>query len=560
MYEKTTSTLPIGREEILEARRVLAKYRQGKATLEGRLLENERWYRLRHWDSMRREGANQVEPVSAWLFNCIANKHADAMDNIPAPAILPRREADTTEAARLSAILPVILDQCDFEEVYHKVTYDKLKSGTGVYGVFWNKDQAGGGDVTIRRVDLLNLFWEPGVEDLQQSRNLFHVELFDPETLREYYPEIESAPTRENFLPAREEDPAAGEKAAVVDWYYKRRIGGRTVLHYAKFCGEALLFSTENDPEHYPNGLYAHGNYPFVFDPLFGMEASPCGFGYIDLGKSAQEYIDRGNKAVMENLLQNTRPRYFIRTDGAVNEAEFADMQKDFIHVEGSLGQDSVLPVMGKPLSDIYVTVLNQKVDELKETTGTRDISTGGTSSGVTAASAIAAMQEAGSKLSRDHNRGSYRAFRRVVLMVIELLREFYVTSRTFRVEDELGRRFVLYNNKQIAPKGGRPGPLFDLEVTARKQSAYSRLSQNELALQFYNAGFFNPAMAAQALLCLDMMDFDRKETVKGKIARQATLFRQAPVGGKKLQAISQAEPRNIREARTRVAEASAPR
>ena len=183
------------------------------------------------------------------------------------------------------------------------------------------------------------------------------------------------------------------EKSAVVDWYYKKSVGGRTVLHYCKFVGDTVLFATENDPLYAENGWYDHGLYPFVFDPLFSVEGTPCGFGYIDVGKSAQEYIDRGNQAILENMLWGARPRHFIRTDGAVNEEEYADMTKDFIHVDGNLGQDSILPVQGKSLNDIYVTVINNKIDELMETTGNRDISTGGTVSGVTAASAIAAMQ-----------------------------------------------------------------------------------------------------------------------------------------------------------------------
>jgi hypothetical protein len=277
--------------------------------------------------------------------------------------------------------------------------------------------------------------------------------------------------------------------------------------------------------------------YPFVFDPLFSMEGTPCGFGYIDIGKSAQEYIDRGNQAIMQSMLVNARPRHFIRTDGAVSEEEYADMTRDFIHVQGNLGQDSIMPVQTKPLSAVYLTVLANKVDELKEVTGNRDISTGGTTSGVTAASAIAAMQEAGSKLSRDNIKASYRAFRKVVLLVIELIRQFYDVPRCFRIMGEQGAaQFVQYSNEGIRPQYqgmdfgqdmGYRQPLFDIEITAQKQSPYSKLSQNELALQFFGAGFFNPQMADQALLCLDMMDFDRKEFVAQQIAQNGTMYQQ---------------------------------
>ena len=212
-------------------------------------------------------------------------------------------------------------------------------------------------------------------------------------------------------------------------------------------------------------------------------------------------------------------------------------MTRDFVHVDGNLGQDSILPIQGKPLSSIYVEVIHDKIDELKEVTGNRDISTGGTSSGVTAASAIAAMQEAGSKLSRDNNKTTYRAFRQVCLMVIELIRQFYDLPRCFRVMGENGAaRYVQYSNAGIRPQPqgiemgvdmGYRLPLFDIEITAQKQSPYSKMSQNELALQFYSAGFFNPQMADQALACLDMMDFDRKQFIMQKIAQNGGMYQQ---------------------------------
>jgi hypothetical protein len=326
------------------------------------------------------------------------------------------------------------------------------------------------------------------------------------------------------------------EKSAVVDWYYHKNLNGRKVLHYCKYCNGVVLFSTENEPEMYPNGWYDHGKYPFVFDPLFRTEGTPCGFGYIDVGKDAQGYIDRLNQAILENALSGAKPRYFVRSDGAVNEEEFAAVDNPFVHTNGNLGQDSIMPIDTKPLGGAYLQVLQNKIDELKETTGNRDISTGGTTSGVTAASAIAAMQEAGSKLSRDSNRAAYRAFRELVLLVIELIRQFYDMPRRFRILGENGvAEYIEYTNAGMKPvpqmlagtDNGYRVPLFDVEITAEKKSPYSRMSQNELALQLYGAGFFNPQMADQALACLDMMDFSGKETVMQKVAQNGGMMYQ---------------------------------
>ena len=531
----------IGREQVQAANQTLQRYKEGKANLERRIVDNEQWYKLRHWECLR-DKKQEIQPTSAWLFNCIANKHADAMDNFPAPNILPREEGDKGEAEMLTSIVPVILDQCEFEQTYSDVWNYKLKTGTGVYFVHWDKSKLNGlGDVGIRKVDIINLFWESGIQDIQKSRNFFHVELHDNDLLVGAYPQLQGklgTGTLDVTKYIYDDKVDTTNKSIVVDWYYKKQNqNGKTVLHYCKYVNDVVLFATENDPNFAERGWYDHGQYPFIFDTLYPVEGTPCGFGYIDIGKDAQAYIDRGNQAVMKNMLANCKPRYFIRNDGSVNAEEFADADNELIHVDGNLGQDSILPVQPNTLNNIYVEVLNNKIDELKETTGNRDISTGGTTSGVTAASAIAAMQEAGSKLSRDNNKSSYRAFRKLCLMVIELIRQFYDMPRCFRIMGENGAaRFVQYSNENITPQqqGMEMGvdmgyrlPLFDIEVTAQKQSPYSKMSQNELALQFFSAGFFNPQIADQALACIDMMDFDRKHFVMQKIAQNGGMYQQ---------------------------------
>jgi hypothetical protein len=530
----------IDKEVVLKATETLKKYKEGKANLEQKIIDNEQWYKLRHWECMRNSKEQEVQPISAWLFNCIANKHADAMDNFPSPNILPREEGDKADAQMLSSIIPVILDQNDFEKTYSDVWNYKLKSGTGVYGVFWDKNKLNGlGDIAIRKVDLINLFWESGITNIQDSRNVFSVELVDNDILIGSYPQLSGSlgsSTIDLGKYVYDDAVDTSNKSAVIDWYYKKVQGGKTVLHYVKYVNDEVLFATENDPQYAEIGLYDHGKYPFVFDVLFQVEGTPTGFGYIDVGKDAQQYIDRLKQAIMKNALTNAQPRYFIREDGKINEEEFADTNNTFVHVGGGLGEDALRPIESTGLGSIYVEILNNEIEELKETTGNRDVSTGGTG-GVTAASAIAAMQEAGSKLSRDANKQSYRAFRELILLVVELIRQFYDDPRCFRIMGDNGaEQFIAYSNEGIAPQSqgtefgidmGYRVPLFDIEISAQKQSPYSKMAQNEMALQFFNAGFFNPQVADQALACLDMMDFDRKEFVMQKVQQNGGMLQQ---------------------------------
>lgn len=532
----------IGQEQVREAAVTLKKYKDGKANLESRIIQNEQWWKMRHWDLIKGKddaGKSRPEPASAWLFNSVSNKHADAMDNYPEPSVLPRAQDDEQAAKQLSAILPVVLEQNQYEQVYSDAWWYKLKTGTGVKGVFWDQRKANGlGDIDVRKVDILNLFWEPGITDIQKSRNLFHVELIDNDLLMQQYPFLHldaSQPSVQVNKYVYDDTVDTSGKSAVIDWYYKLYDGARDVLHYCKFVNDIVLYASENDPDYAERGFYDHGKYPFVFDTLFEEEGTPCGFGYIDVMKDTQMYIDKMGQVVIENALQAARKRYFIRADGGVNEAEYADLRNDFVHTTGNLGEDSIKEITVSPLPSICVEILNNKIDELKETSGNRDFSQGGTASGVTAASAIAALQEAGSKLSRDMIKSAYRAFTQECYLVLELMRQFYDEPRTFRITGEGGeQQFETFDNAAIQPQEqgqdfgvdlGERVPVFDIKVAAQKKSPFSKISQNELAKELYGAGMFNPEIADQALICLDMMDFEGKDKVVQKVAQNQTLL-----------------------------------
>lgn len=551
----------IGEEQIKKAQERFEKYKAGKTNLDEKIIANEQYWKLRNW-----EGGNTKEEVkpTSWLFNVILSKHADMMDGYPEANVRPKEEGDKKEATMLSSILPVVFEANGFKKTYSKCSWYKLIKGTGVYGIFWDPDKLNGrGDISIEKCDILNLFWEPGITDIQQSRELFHISLVDREAIEERYPEVKgklSTDTSKTKTYIHDDTIDTSEKCAVFDWYYKKHDNGRTILHYCKFVDGNVLYATENDTERpqqleidpttgeeftvdagesmAERGLYDHGMFPFVFDPLFITEGSPCGFSYTDICKNAQEKIDLLDHSIVKNALLAARPRYFIKTNGNVNEEEYADFSKDFVHVVGgTLDELSIRAIETPSLPGNTIAVLNNKIDEMKETSGNRDVNNGASSSGVTAASAIAALQEASGKTSRDGLGNTYEAFKDITNQVIELIRQFYTTERQFRIMGENGREeFVSFSNAGIKPQEqgqefgidlGYRIPQFDIEVSAQKATAYSKMSQNELALQFYSAGLFAPQNADQALACLNMMDFSHKQEIIDRVQQNGTLVQQ---------------------------------
>lgn len=527
---------PITEAEIREAYRILKEYKSAKSGLDMRVIENDNWFRMRHWEQMRPRGKNQRRH-SAWLFNSIVNKHADFMDSLPECTILPREAEDAKEAERLTSVLPVILDRNNWHEIYSEGAYRKLKTGTAVYSVLWDPDADRGlGDIDIKTVDILNLFWEPGVRDIQKSRNLFFVDLMDNDLLIEEYPFLEGKlgnTGTEIFSYTYDSNVDINEKSAVVDWYYKKRADGRTVLHYCKFVNEHLLYSSENDPVYSYRGWYDHGKYPFIFDPLFKEEGTPVGFGFIDVMKDAQEEIDILGNEIIRNARMGARKRFFTRVEGAVNEEEFADFNRDFVHVSGSsIGEESIREIGFSPLSSVYITVLNNKIAELKETSGNRDFSQGGTMGGVTSGTAINALQEAGNKLARDMISSTYNAFSGICTLCIELMRQFYTVPRSMRIMGNDGAfSYSLYDNSVLKGEyregafglmGTLREPVFDVKVKAHKQNTFSRAAQNNDALNFYSMGFFNPEKATESLACMELIDIENKEKIKNIIRNNA--------------------------------------
>ena len=563
----------IGAEQLKVFTKTLEEYKAGKVQTEHRILASENWWKLRNSIEEQKDskaaGDDGFKAVSGWLHNVIVSKHADAMKAYPEPNILPREQGDKGEAMMLSAIIPCVLEQNHFEATYSDSMWQKLKTGTGCYKVVWDKSKLNGlGDIHVERVNLLNVYWEPGVTDIQRSRYFFHTELWDKDILEERYPQLKGKLKGQSFFSTKflyDDHVKTENKHTVIEVYYHKYIQGKNTLQYCKYVGDQVIYATENEtqrpmkpvvdpmtgqplvdpmtgqpamqeagPSMAERGLYDHGKYPYFFDALYPIEGSPCGYGFVDLCRNPQTEIDLLKTAMVKNAMVGATPRYFSRVDGNINEEEFLDTTKPIVHVNGNVDEATLRRIEHSPLDGMYVNLLNSSVDELRETSGNTEAATGSTPGSVTAASGIAALQEAAGKTSSDSTQASYRVYAQIVDVCIELIRQFYDMPRKFRIIGQYGmERYITYTNQGIQPQhqgndfGQDMGfrlPVFDIKVSAQKKNVYTKVAQNELALQFFQLGFFNPQMVDQSLMCLEMMDFDDKDIIMQKISQMGTM------------------------------------
>ena len=181
-------------------------------------------------------------------------------------------------------------------------------------------------------------------------------------------------------------------------------------MHYCKFCNNVVLYASENEPDYRERGFYDHGMYPVVFDTMFPEKGTPVGFGYVAICKSPQMYVDKLSQNLMMSSMMGTRKRFFISDATNINEDEFLDWNKPLVHTSGEINDSRIREIEVSPPAPIYKDLMDGKINEMKETAANRDVSSGGAQSGVTAAAAIAALQEAGNKVSRDMIAASYRS------------------------------------------------------------------------------------------------------------------------------------------------------
>ena len=531
----------------------LKDYKAGKAALEQKIIDNEEWYKSQHWKLIRKKKENKdPEPVTAYLFSVLNNKHASAMDNYPLPHILEREESDVETAEELSEILPVVLERNEFKESWSNIWWYKLKQGFCFIGTFWDTTKEELGDITIKKIDALNVFWEPGITKLGDSRNIFVTEVVDKDLIEKDYPDLKGQLKGDPLLkPAtyaiNSDEDQMENKVVVVDWYKKEN--GRVDL--CKIVDGFVLKDTE-DNEEYPNGLYEHGNYPISVDVLFPMEGTPIGFGFIDILRSPQAYIDKLDQIISKNALVSGKQRWLVAKSLGINIEQLKDLSNDFIETDGKIDADKFKEFQADPLAPFISNHREGKIQELKEIAGDNQFSRGEAGKGITAASAIQALQEASNKVDRDMVGASYRTYKRIIILTIELIREFYDDARKFRITKPNGSvEYKKFNNQMMKPQDLDPSyeganlmadpetgemienpeyeadtrkPIFDIDVRPEKSNPFSRAAMNEFSKELYQLGFFDPERAVQSLMALDLMDFDGKEKIVKKIGENKGL------------------------------------
>ena len=457
--------------------------------------------RARMLRQLRQDERSATAPVGNTLGSCVDNAIADQVDNLPEAQLLPEREETARSAEEMSDVVSYVLYHAGWPGKYQVIMEDAIVTGTGVAEVFWDDEaEDGEGMVNVLAWHPEDFYPDPAVENLQDGRACFKVTHTTVDWVEAHYPHAKGYVGEDRSLPWQEglgEDaPQDDARTTLIEFWYKRYDANsrRTSVHMAQMAGGALLYSTElgfggADRAAYADGVYAHGQYPFTLYKFRHVWRRPFGTGLIHDYRETQSAIDRYTKYIDDNARQSSIQRHFIRRGSGINAEDVADMRKTIIEWEGSDIREVLQTVQAQPLSGQVYEMMTYLADSMKQDCGQNQFTRGEAGLGVTAASAIEALQNAGNKITRWHTEIFKDAFREMVEQIIWVLSEYLEPGRTLRIVggwDSTGRmrdRLVTL----IAPGAEGAGlmrPAYAVRVQVQKNNPLQIQADNEFLQQ----------------------------------------------------------------------------
>ena len=410
--------------------------------------EHTEMQRARQMRQLRQDEKSGTAPASNTLNSCIDNVIADQIDNMPEAKLVPEREETANSAEEMSDIVAYALYHAEWPDVYQQLMEDAAVTGTGVAQTFWDEDlEDGEGMVNVLAWHPEDFYPDPMYENIQDGRGCFKVTRTTVAWVCEHYPHAagyvkgdDSARPEDRADPTFEA-PEGDEPTTLIEFWYKRydAKARRYRVHMAQLAGQALLYSTElgfggAGKNEYREGVYAHGQYPFVLFRYRKVFRRPFGTGLVHDYRETQNAIDRYAKYIDDNARESSVQRHFVRSGSGINAEDVADYSKTVIEWDGADIREVLQTVQAAPLNNQVYQIMNYHVDTMKQDCGQNQFTRGEGGLGVTAATAIQALQEAGGKITRWHTEQFKSAFRDLVVQIMWLMSEYMTPERKLMI------------------------------------------------------------------------------------------------------------------------------
>lgn len=445
---------------------------------------------------LEQDERSKTSPAMSTLNSCVDNVIADQIDNMPEAVMTPEREETMDSAREMTDVVGFVLEQAGFAGKYQQMMEDAIVAGTGVAQVFWDDDlEDGEGMANVLSWHPEDFFPDPMCESIQDGRACFKVTHTTVGWVEEHYPHAKGFVGSDEYAGSGEaamtEAPGGDSKVTLLEFWYRRydAQARRYLVHMAQMAGNALLCSTETGfglENAFENGVYAHGKYPFVLFRYRDAWRRPFGTGLIHDYRETQNAINRYCKYIDDNARESSVQRHFIRRGSGVNADEVADMTRTVIEWDGSDIREVLQTVQAQPLNAQVYQMMQYMADTMKQDCGQNQFARGDGGLGVTAGTAINALQQAGSKIARWHTERFKEAFREMVEMLLWVLSEYMEPGRVLRIVGvgEGQTRDRLIELTAAGENGTAMRPAYTVRVQVVRRNPDQIAKDNEFLLQ----------------------------------------------------------------------------
>lgn len=454
----------------------------------------------------------QLQTLKSTFNNCVA----DQVDNMPEARMIPETPELESVADDLTDIVGAIMMQNDYETVHRKRVEDCFCTGTAVTQIMWDEDACRGkGDVAVIRWPVEAFLWDPASESLDDARAVFKVSWHPKSWFEQHYPdqydEIGSDEGEYSGLGVPDsqldqQSMADEDKVMLVEYWYRLYEASkrRYTINVAYLAGGCLLEDFKD--------VYKHGRYPFVLDVFDPIEGMPVGEGLVQELAPMMRYVNRYQSYIDMNLRMSAKGRLLLQRNSGVDKDILADWENDII--EGDrIDASAVQWLQTAPFTTMATNQILQLQTDIKQDSGQSQFTRGETANGVTAASAISALQEAGGKITRLHTSTLNQGFKEIAEQVMWLISEFYDDERVIMVTGRLEgtMKEIDFDKEKMFGKHkgkGLPPPPYSVRVQVQRRNPLMQQSQNELFMQAYSmsaqAGQIFPLSALFEILQVD--------------------------------------------------------
>lgn len=439
----------------------------------------------------------QLQTLKSTFNNCVA----DQMDNMPEALMVPETKELESVAEDLTDIVRFVMARNNYESLHRRRVEDCFCTGTAVTQVAWDESMDGGnGNVALLRWPVEAFLWDPIAENIDDARAVFKVSWHPKSWFEQHYPEqyedigsdsgvwdgLGVADAQDEIRPADE------DRVMLVEYWYRKYDAKkkRHTINVAYLAGGILLEEATD--------VYKHGMYPFILDVFTPIEGLPVGDGMVQELAPMMRYINRYANYIDMNLRMSSKGRLLVDKAAGIDRDALLDWESDVI--EGDRIDASAIQWMqNQPFTGAVTQQMLQLQSDIKMDSGQNQFTRGETAGGVTAASAISALQEAGGKITRLRTNVLNQGYKAIAEQVMWLINQYYDKKRVLMVtgqrEGAMERREVSADPERLfgkASKGATPPPPYTVQIQVQRRNPLRQQAQNELFMQAYS-------MAAQA-------------------------------------------------------------